>query len=1068
MGLKPCSSQPPRWILVFETLMPFFTNVKSTEAIKDVSEFGLNLIESGQNDDALACVIKKFYKRIIKDISEESCYKFFLACLTCGRIVTVAGIQLRVADVMLDRATSQKLWSGLSQDVLVKLLKDAVALSAESANVKLILMLCIIQIPVEMIINLFYSVWGEENLKSKSRGGRGNFTSQDAGLDQAQLKIWGATVFLLELLDCYLPASPVPSTDSSDMGWQNIIPIIFAVFRKLTNDDVMESSYKLNMILTVLLKLFSILPDSRIKELKQGDLEPELLTYCIRRSSNPESRQLALKVLARCSVTIPEYVLQNSMTIFTFMGTHLLKMDSKHSYQIACEAIDVIIPAMKSTSNSKQELQKISLEILNNFIHMEEDVPEHRYSEFVYRLIKALDAETYLWIAMLLCIKSTFKSKHRVKRTHLIHRRLTELIQRFTLQEALRGIIGIFVNLRSDAPQLRKIFGCSLDRREDKPDKADEWDVLRLGGLLLVSKLVSSQDLVARVGTQLLSQPAEVKDLLHLVLESSFLTLECFSSLPESTPEKLKTSILEQGESCLQLVLALLPYKLYITIVAELLASSNSTLRRRAMEVVSSKLDSVDPGTVDLSRDAAQLLPALLELAVKETTPENQQIAFLSLRQVSKQVTDYALLNTALATLNPKFLDTLSSPGVLGAAILTLTDILLTAGVQGVQHLDSVVKWLLASFKSINSRKLEEKYEKVVYTSLLLATQKIIEKFGGFLNPYLDGIVLVACRLYSHSVAASRARELWNSLAQHLSPHVLLPKAKNLLETVWKEPATVAKLSGLVGLNSKKLDRGQLNTMDRQLVGYFSKALTYRQEHPPSDQVNAAESEIIEAFLTVGLKMCLDDFKPVFNRLVEKLKGGAEDTSLVTMFNFTERISNSLKNLFGFGVEFVLSESTRVLTNQSCSILCAQAVLRCLSCVFVYNKITELPKDVYENLVSAIIPIYQRDVSLHQNIQDALLVLADATVNDVYWKHLNFKVLMELRSDDSAVKIQILRLVSRFVTVKKDTYMVVLPDAVSFLTEALEDDDQEVEKECRDLIHHMETVFGQDIEDYFT
>ena len=60
--------------------------------------------------------------------------------------------------------------------------------------------------------------------------------------------------------------------------------------RKLSNDDVMESSYKLNLILTVLLKLFTILPNDKIKELKQEDLEAELLTYCIRRSSNPESR----------------------------------------------------------------------------------------------------------------------------------------------------------------------------------------------------------------------------------------------------------------------------------------------------------------------------------------------------------------------------------------------------------------------------------------------------------------------------------------------------------------------------------------------------------------------------------------------------------------------------------------------------------------------------------------------------------------------------------------------------------------------------------------------------------
>ena len=50
--------------------------------------------------------------------------------------------------------------------------------------------------------------------------------------------------------------------------------------------------------------------------------------------------------------------------------------------------MDVIVPAMKASSNNKNELQKVSLEILNSFINMEADVPEHRYSEFIFRLVK--------------------------------------------------------------------------------------------------------------------------------------------------------------------------------------------------------------------------------------------------------------------------------------------------------------------------------------------------------------------------------------------------------------------------------------------------------------------------------------------------------------------------------------------------------------------------------------------------------------------------------------------------------------------------------------------------------
>ena len=71
--------------------MPFFTNVKSIETIKDVAEFGSKLIKTGENDNVLASVIKKFYKKIIKEIAEPSCYNFFLDCLGCSRVVILVG-----------------------------------------------------------------------------------------------------------------------------------------------------------------------------------------------------------------------------------------------------------------------------------------------------------------------------------------------------------------------------------------------------------------------------------------------------------------------------------------------------------------------------------------------------------------------------------------------------------------------------------------------------------------------------------------------------------------------------------------------------------------------------------------------------------------------------------------------------------------------------------------------------------------------------------------------------------------------------------------------------------------
>ena len=43
-----------------------------------------------------------------------------------------------------------------------------------------------------------------------------------------------------------------------------------------------------------------------------------------------------------------EYILHNSIQLFTFVGTHFLQMESKSSFDIACTAIDVIVPHILS------------------------------------------------------------------------------------------------------------------------------------------------------------------------------------------------------------------------------------------------------------------------------------------------------------------------------------------------------------------------------------------------------------------------------------------------------------------------------------------------------------------------------------------------------------------------------------------------------------------------------------------------------------------------------------------------------------------------------------------------
>jgi hypothetical protein len=242
------------------------------------------------------------------------------------------------------------------------------------------------------------------------------------------------------------------------------------------------------------LQLFGRTSDVQLKAMNSRDLDPELLTHCIRSCPSPDTRQLALRVLAKCAVTSPDFVLHNSMAIFTFMGSHLLKVDSRHSYQVACEAIEVIVPAIKAASlvSSEGQPQQAARQqatacqgILTTFMDAGLDVPEHRYTEFLVRLVRALDTDNYLWMTLLLAVKTDLRpGKGRTGKgggmhsaAELTQRRMVELVCRFPAATGLGALLRVVLNTREDQPQLRKMFGLRTDRREDGPD---DWDLLRL------------------------------------------------------------------------------------------------------------------------------------------------------------------------------------------------------------------------------------------------------------------------------------------------------------------------------------------------------------------------------------------------------------------------------------------------------------------------------------------------------------------------------------------------------------------------------------------------------------
>jgi len=1039
---------------LFVKLVPVFKCLSSTKDVETIFKFGSECLNKDEvsADEAVVEIITEFTDVFISNLSSDSVWDFFSSCLSSKKMVTYAGFTKSVSHLLLSSmASSSSLLEKVKDKHLAKLLSSLAKYCLTDTTLEARNLVLAIPPNPSLMIDQFQEIWGLDAFSGGRVGGRGKFSllygSKDTSTEDAER--WVQTCWMLEVTEKLLEQDRAQEQD-----WVVLARPLFVLLRKVADMEVEEGTYKLSLLLSVMLKLLSLVPDSKLQKLEAGQLDPELLVHCIRTSPSPDTRQTALQVLARCAVANPDFILQNSITIFTFMGSHLLKVDSKHSFQVACQALEVIVPAIKTACQAPgkaHQLQATCLGVLTTFVDASLDIPAHRLTEFLVRLINCLGDSEHLWIAALLLVRKDKAGGER---------RVVELFSQLEVARGLEALLRLLVNTRSDGPHLRKMFGVRVERREEEAtEKPDEWDVLRLRALQVVSQVLCASSFTRRVGKVV--EEEEVGQMLNLLIEAAILTIKEYGTISVPMPAKLKKNLVNQSERVLEYSLSLLPPSLFLQLTSSLLGSTTASVRQRALEVVSSKLSPPSPLPI---HSLPPLVSPLISLALTEDQPHTQQLALLAVRQLAKLLPDSHHLQPAAEAFTCSFLAQLTNPKVLGAAVLSCGDILTCLGPLAVGRVPDMVDWLCKGLEEEVVSEWTEKEVAVVHNSFLYCLQRLVEAFVGFLHPLLPKLVALSCKLTgSSSSTLGRSKMLLSCLATTIPPHTTLSLSSQLLENVWGEASSVPAFVNFVADNCKRLERGQLSSVSKQVVELFTKALGYRsRSSTDNDTVDQVEDSIISAFLTIALRLSLEDFIPVYQRLISLHMVG-NNTQLTTMFNLTNKVGSKLKSLFSFGVESCLLGVTNVLKDERPTEL-VSACLDSLTTVLTYNKVEMITFVQYEQLVTTLLSPW---LLISPSLSSSLVQLATSTPDDTNWKHLHYQLLLVLRDTRASVRLMMLSVLTKCVTDRTDTYLPVLPDAVPFLQEILEDDDQTVEAACRDFIQHMETTFGQNIESYF-
>ena len=111
------------------------------------------------------------------------------------------------------------------------------------------------------------------------------------------------------------------------------------------------------------------------------------------------------------------------------------------------------MPAMAAAckeGNRGAKLAGSCLGLLTTFVDSSRDIPNHRLTEFMVRLVRSLGVRDYLWVAALLLARKERKGE----------RGAIEMLTSFAPSEGLEALLRLMVNTRQGYSVLERPSSC--------------------------------------------------------------------------------------------------------------------------------------------------------------------------------------------------------------------------------------------------------------------------------------------------------------------------------------------------------------------------------------------------------------------------------------------------------------------------------------------------------------------------------------------------------------------------------------------------------------------------------
>uniref|UniRef100_A0A8C5VQD2 HEAT repeat-containing protein 1 n=1 Tax=Microcebus murinus TaxID=30608 RepID=A0A8C5VQD2_MICMU len=753
----------------------------------------------------------------------------------------------------------------------------------------------------------------------------------------------------------------------------------------------------------------------------------ELIVQCIRLSEMPQTHHHALLLLGTVAGIYPDKVLHNIMSIFTFMGANVMRLDDAYSFQVINKTVKMVIPALiQSDSGDSREvtrnIEEIVVKIINVFVDALPHVPEHRRLPILVQLIDTLGAEKFLWFLLVLLFeqyvtKTVLVAAYGEK--DAILEADTEfwisVCCEFSVQHQIQSLMSILQYLIKLPEEKEETIPKAVSNKSESQEEmlqifnvdthtSKQLRHFKFLSVSFMSQLLASNSFLKKVLES--GGPQILQGLEERLLETVLGYINTVAQSVEKNADKLTVkfwrALLSKAYDMLDKVNALLPTETFIPVIRGLVGNPLPSVRRKALDLLNNKLQQNISWKKKIIHRFLKLVPdllAIVQFKKKEGEEEqaiNRQTALYTLKLLCKNFGAenpepfVPVLDTAVKLISPERKE---EKNVLGSALLCIAEVASTLEALAIPQLPSLMPSLLTTMRNTSDLVSSEVY----LLSALAALQKVVETLPHFISPYLEGVLSqvihlekITSEMGPASQANIRLTSLKKTLATTLAPRVLLPAINRTYKQIkknWKNHMGpfMSILQEHIGVMKKE----ELTSHQSQLTTFFLEALDFRAQHSENDleEIGKTESCIIDCLVAMVVKLSEVTFRPLFFKLFDWAKTeDAPKDRLLTFYNLADCIAEKLKGLFTLFAGHLVKPFADTLNQlnisktdeaffdsendpEKCCLL-LQFILNCLYKIFLFDTQHFISKERAEALMMPLVDQLENRLGGEEKFQE--------------------------------------------------------------------------------------------------